>query len=152
MAGIEGVKNDMEDKKMNEKLDPISKQEDIAKKYPDLGPKEKGVLAGLDTPLDSKEGMTEEAINKGMDARFDAEIKKAGISGQTPEITEGKMKLSEQIAKTPDMKEKIALYQEFLDSLSSQVGTTVAAERKNQKDYTDSLKKTEQDGDKQKRL
>lgn len=149
--GIERMENDVEDKKMNEKPDPINKQDDIAKKYPDLGAKEKEVLAGLDIS-DSKEGMTEETINKGMDARFDAEIKKAGISGQTPEITEGKMKLSEQIAKTPDMKEKIALYQEFLDGLSSQVGTTVAAERKNQKDYTDSLKKTEQDGDKQKKL
>ena len=67
--------------------------------------------------------MSPEEINKGMDARFDEEITKAGTSGKTPEITEGKRQLSEQIAQTTNMKEKIALYQEFLRGLSIQVST-----------------------------
>lgn len=66
-----------------------------------------------------------------MDDRFDKEIQKAGLSGQTSEITEGRKQLSEQIAKTTDMKEKIALYQEFLDGLKSEVGALVAEQKQN---------------------
>lgn len=142
MAGIENKEHDHD---VTEKPEAIKKQEDIAKKYPDLNAKEKWVLTGLDIGFDKERGMTPDEINKGMNARFDAEISKVWNSGQTLEITEAKRQLSEKIEKTTDMKEKIALFQEFLNSLEAKTGTLVAEQNQRAKQNADAMK---QDGNK----
>lgn len=140
-----GIENKEHTHDATEKPEAIKKQEDIANKYPDLNAKEKWVLAGLDIGFDKEKGMTPDEINKGMNARFDQEIAKAGSSGQTSEITEAKKQLSEKIGKTTDMKEKIALFQEFLSSMEEKTGTLVAEQNQRAKQNADAMK---QDGDK----
>ncbi|MDD5376610.1 MAG: hypothetical protein PHH16_00670 [Candidatus Gracilibacteria bacterium] len=137
----EEQKPDIKEQKMTEFVDKN-----------DLNSTEQGILAGLNIRFEKDKEITPDDINSAMDARFTAEIGKAGLSGQTSEMTEGKKQLSEQIAKTTDMKEKIALYQEFLDGLKSGVGTLVAEQKQNSDAYSKALQEAKNLGKKTKEL
>lgn len=134
----------------NTKSEAVQKQEDISKKYPDLRAKDKGILAGLDIKLDAEKGVTPEMVNDAMTRSFDTEINKAGTSGKTTEISQAKADLSEKISKTTDMKEKIALYQEFLNELKGNVGTAIAEQNQRAKQNSEAMNKEVKDAEKNK--
>lgn len=109
--------------------DVIDKQENLAKNHPDLNTREKGVLATLDIKYEKGKDITLEDIDTAMNNRFDTELAKAGTSAETPEMKTRKDQLSKDIQNTKDMKEKIALYQAFLDGLKGDVGTQIAEQK-----------------------
>lgn len=46
-----------------------------------------------------------------------------------------KQQFDKEIQNTPDVGEKLTLYSSFMESLKGEVGTTIAEEMRNQKDY-----------------
>lgn len=74
-------------------------------------------------------------VDTKISSRFDSEVSKAGISGDTPGLREMKQWFDKEIQGAKSVEEKLKLYNGFIEGLKGDVGTTIAEEMRNQKDY-----------------